>query len=188
MDTGLESDLTRVLNDLDTGDRQAVAQLLPAVYADLRRLADSFFHNERQDHTLQPTALVHEAYLRLMKERPGAFENRAHFFRVAAVVMRHILVKHARDRNSIKRGGQFEKIALSDNLLQVANTDVDLVALDEALRKLTTSDPWQSQIVELRFFAGLSVAEVADVLSVSKRTVETDWAMARAWLWREMNR
>jgi RNA polymerase sigma factor (TIGR02999 family) len=188
MDVALQSDLTRVLNDLDSGDRKAAADLLPMVYADLRRLADSFFRDERRDHTLQPTALVHEAYLRLMQGKGGTFENRGHFFRVAAVVMRHILIKHARDRGRDKREGNHDEIPLADDVAITVGPDIDLIAMDEALKKLTIIDPRQGQIVELRFFAGMTVAEVAEVLAVSKRTVEEDWSMARAWLWREMDR
>jgi RNA polymerase sigma-70 factor (ECF subfamily) len=190
MHTDVPADVTRILNDLDSKDRQAVASLLPVVYADLRRLADSFFRRERNDHTLQPTALVHEAYLRLMGRRDGKFESREHFFRVAAVVMRHILVRHARDRGRLKRGGDVERVPFDEAQAAAPGglPDVDLIALDEALTRLANVDPRQSRIVELRFFAGLSAAETAEVLGVSKRTVEDDWALAKAWLWREMNR
>jgi RNA polymerase sigma factor (TIGR02999 family) len=188
MHTDLPADITRILNDLDIKDRRALGDLLPVVYADLRRLADSFFRRERADHTLQPTALVHEAYMQLMGRREGGFDSREHFFRAAAVVMRHILVRHARDRGRLKRGGGVERVPLDDAAIGVAAPDVDLIALDEALTRLAAFDRRQSQIVELRFFAGLSVAEVAECMGLGKRTVEEDWSLAKAWLWREMNR
>jgi len=188
MHTDVPVDVTRILNDLDSKDRQAVASLLPVVYADLRRLADSYFRRERADHTLQPTALVHEAYLQLMGRRDEKFDSREHFFRAAAVVMRHLLVRHARDRGRLKRGGDNERVPFDEALAGIDLPDVDLIGLDEALTRLADVDRRQSQIVELRFFAGLSVAEVAEVLGVSKRTVEDDWTLAKAWLWREMNR
>jgi RNA polymerase sigma-70 factor (ECF subfamily) len=184
----LPVDLTRVVNDLDSKDRPAVEALLPMVYADLRRLADSFFQRERDDHTLQPTALVHEAYLRLVKAVDGKYESRVHFFRAAAVTMRHILLNHARDHARLKRGGDMDRVTLTDHAAPAGEDSVELLSLDEALKKLALRDARQAQIVELRFFAGLSVAEAADVIGVSKRTAEDDWALAKAWLWREMNR
>jgi RNA polymerase sigma factor (TIGR02999 family) len=179
-------DLTRVINDLDSRDRHAMAELLPLVYADLRRLADSFFGHERADHTLQPTALVHEAYLRLADSAGGPYENRAHFFRAAAITMRHILLQHARNRVRQKRGGGVQRVGLSEDLAVTGDGGVDLLELNDALEKLARLDARQAQIVELRYFTGLSVAEVAEILDVSKRTIEDDWTLAKAWLWREM--
>ncbi len=186
MQTDVPVDITRFLSDLDSGNRRAVAELLPVVYADLRRMADSFFRKERRDHTLQPTALVHEAYLRLVDGKGEGYQNREHFFRVAAVVMRHILIKHARARGAQKRGGEQERVPLAEEMAVELPSDVDLLALDEALTKLGELDARQAQVVELRFFAGLSVEESAEVLGVSKRTVEGDWQLARAWLWRAL--
>jgi RNA polymerase sigma-70 factor (ECF subfamily) len=179
-------DVTRILADLCGQDRTVMAELLPLVYEDLRRLADGLFSHERRDHTLQPTALVHEAYLRLMQQSPERWQSREHFFRAAAVVMRHILVNHARDRRRLKRGGAANQVPLDDGLAVFEERAIDLVALDEALSRLAEFDKRQAQIVELRFFAGLSPAEVGEVLGVSPRTVEGDWALARAWLLREI--
>jgi RNA polymerase sigma factor (TIGR02999 family) len=180
------ADLTRVISELNHQDREAVAELLPVVYADLRRLADGFFQCERADHTLQPTALVHEAYLRLIQSQ-GGFKDRAHFFRTAAMVMRHILCEHARGRGRQKRGGdRRQRQDLDETLVAADDQKTDVLELDEALQRLTAMDARQGQIVELRFFAGLSVAEVAELLGVSKRTVEEDWTLAKAWLQREL--
>jgi RNA polymerase sigma-70 factor (ECF subfamily) len=179
-------DVTRILADLNGQERAQMADLLPLVYDDLRRLADGLFRQERPDHTLQATALVHEAYLRLMQRLPAQWHSREHFFRAAAVVMRHILVNHARDRRRLKRGGMAGEVPLSESLAVFEERAVDLVALDEALMRLAELDKRQAQVVELRFFAGLSEAEVANVLGVSTRTVEGEWALARAWLLREV--
>ena len=186
MSCELPADITRILNDLDSKDRCAVADLLPVVYADLRRLVDSFFRKERRDHTLQPTALVHEAYVRLMNGDGRNYESREHFYRTAAVVMRHILIHHARDRAAQKRGGDFERVRLADDLAAEVPEELDLVALDGAITRLAGLDARQAEIVCLRFFAGLTVEETAATLKVSKRTVEQDWTMAKAWLWREL--
>jgi len=183
----LPADLTQVINRMDRQDRGAISALLPAVYADLRRLADSFFSRERQDHTLQPTALVHEAYVHLMNRAGGQYESRIHFFRAAAVTMRHILLQHARDRKRLKRGGDAQRIPLTDDVAAIEEGDIDFIALDEALIRLGELDSRQAQLVELRFFAGLTVAETAELLGVSRRTAEEEWTLAKAWLWREMN-
>lgn len=184
----LPGDVTRALVRLRGEDQSRLAEMLPLVYGDLRRLAESYFRRERQDHTLQPTALVHEAYLRLMNGRDPPIGSREHFFRAAAVVMRHILVNHARDRQRLKRGGGGEREALDDALVAFEERAVDLVALDEALERLAELDRRQTQIVELRFFGGLSMPEVAEALDCPLRTVESEWALAKAWLLREVNR
>lgn len=187
MASQLPADVTRILADLSDEDRSAMSRLLPLVYADLRRMADGLFRRERADHTLQPTALVHEAYLRLMNGSNAQWQNREHFFRAAAVVMRHILVNHARDRRRLKRGGAAGREPLDETVAAFEDRAVDLVALDEALQRLAALDARQASIVELRFFAGLTMPDVADLLNVSLRTVENDWALARAWLLREVS-
>lgn len=164
--------------------------LFALVYDELRRLAANALQSERRDHTLQPTALVHEAYLRLASEPEPRWENRAHFLAVAARAMRRILVDHARSRNAQKRGSGGARIALEDieSSLVDPGQDVDLLALDEALLRLTELDPRQAQIVELRFFGGLTVEETAVTVGASARTVKRDWQMSRAWLKREIAR
>jgi RNA polymerase sigma factor (TIGR02999 family) len=181
------SDITRILASLSDGDRAAAAELLPLVYDELRTLADRYMRDERSDHTLQATALVHEAYLKIVGGEPAKWEDRSHFFRVAAAVMRYILVNHARDRRRIKRGGDRRKLPLDEAVAMFEGSALDLVALDEALVKLASFDSRMSRVVELRFFAGLTVQEVAEVLDVSPRTVESDWSTARLWLMRELD-
>ena len=181
------SEVTRMLADLDRGDPAALARLLPLVYDELRHLADSFLRRERAGHTLQPTALVHEAYLRLV-DQPLRLENRAHFFGVAAQAMRCILVDHARARLAAKRGGGGQRLALEDAAGLSDERELDLVALDDALRSLSALDPQQSRVVELRFFGGLTIEETAAVLRVSPATVKRDWQTARAWLHREIKK
>lgn len=182
------SEVTRILATLSDGDRAAAAELLPVVYGELRALADRQLRKERIDHTLQATALVHEAYLRLVKGEPVTWENRGHFFRVAAAVMRHILVNHARDRGRLKRGGGRQKVPLDDAVAVFEERALDLVALDEALTRLAGYDVRPSRVVELRFFGGLTVDETAEVLGVSPRTVEGDWSTAKLWLLREISK
>lgn len=178
--------VTRLLADLQRGDRSALDELLPIVYDELRRLADSYLSRERPDHTLQPTALVHEAYLRLVDQREVNWQNRAQFFGLAAEMMRRILVNHARDRRAAKRGGGARRLSLDEAVSFFEQRDVELVALDEALNRLAALDPQQGRIVELRFFGGLSIEETAEVLAVSPATVKRDWRMAKAWLHRAM--
>lgn len=178
---------TRLLVDLGRGDPSAAARLLPLVYDELRALAGRYFRRQRSDHTLQPTALVHEAFLRLVDQTHAQWNDRAHFFAVAAQAMRQILINHALARAAAKRGGGRARIALAEDLAPAAEHEFDALALDEALKQLAELDERKARIVELRFFGGLSVEEVAEVLGVSKTTVESDWRMARAWLSRALS-
>jgi len=181
--------VTQLLNDWSKGDQNALNQLMPLVYAELRRLAASYLSRERSDHTLQPTALVNEAYLRLIDQNGVAWENRAQFFGIAAQMMRRILVNHARDRHADKRGGpELLRVSLDDAISFFEERDVNLVALDEALTRLEEMDQRQSQIVELRFFGGLTIEEVAAQLHTSPATVKREWATAKLWLQRELSR
>jgi RNA polymerase sigma factor (TIGR02999 family) len=179
------SRVTELLRRWREGDQEALDSLVPLVYEELRRVAHNHLRQERSDHTLQSTALVHEAYLRLV-EGAVEFQNREHFFAVASQLMRQILVDYARRHRSLKRDGGY-KLAL-DEAIKLPAKDVDLVDLDDALKELARMDAQQSRIVELRFFAGLSIAETAKILSLSHATVERSWASARAWLFRQLNR
>ncbi len=174
---------TQLLLAWGAGDRQALDQMLPLVYQELHRLAAHYLSRERPDHTLQPTALVHEAYLRLVNQRDVDWRNRAQFLGLAAGMMRRILVNHARDRGAAKRGGIREQVSLSLVDAPSGGADVELIALEEALERLAVLDPRKARVVELRFFGGLTMEEVAEVLSVSRPTVERDWSFARAWLY-----
>lgn len=178
--------VTQMLVDWSQGHREAAVQLMPLVYDELRLIARGYLQRERSDHTLQATALVHEAYLRLVDQTQLTWKNRAHFFGVAAQVMRRILVDHARRHRAEKRGGDWAKVELDEALLSASSRPVDLIALDEALLGLAKLDPRQSQIVELRFFGGLTIEDAAEVLDVSARTVRRDWRIAKAWLRREI--
>ena len=169
------------------GNQDALSALLPLIYDELRHIASSYLRHERPDHTLQTTALVHEAYLRLAGQQDLGWKNRAHFRAIAATTMRRILVEHARARGRNKRGGSAERVVLDDAVALTASGPIELVAVDQALTRLEHLDRQQAQIVELRFFAGLSVEETAEVLSISATTVKRDWAMARAWLRRELD-
>jgi RNA polymerase sigma factor (TIGR02999 family) len=179
-----------MLANVAAGDPDAAASLFALVYDELRRLAASALRRERPDHTLQATALVHEAYLRLADEPDARWENRAHFLAVAAQAMRRILVDHARGRNAQKRGGGDVRRSLDglEGIVAAEGPEVDLLALDEALGRLAVFDPRQARVVELRFFGGLTVEETAAVTGLSDRTVKREWQMARAWLRREMAR
>jgi RNA polymerase sigma factor (TIGR02999 family) len=169
------------------GDEESLRRLVPVVYNELRRLAHHYLRGERPDHTLQTTALVHEAYLGLMKAPPSEFENRAHFFAVCANLMREILVQYARRRNAAKRGGGYKlTLDLTDALPQSRN--LDLIPLDDALQELAKLDPQQSRIVELRFFGGLSIEETSHVLGISAATVKRHWTTAKVWLYDEISR
>ena len=180
--------VTELLARWSNGEEDAREKLVPLVYDELRRLARRCLVGRPQDNTLQSTALVHEAYLRLVGRNEVHWQNRAHFFAVAARLMRGILVDHARMRHASKRGGNNLTLTLDDALAPAKQREVDLVALDDALNALSTLDPKQGQLVELRFFAGLSIEDTSHVLGVSPATVKRDWATARAWLYREMNR
>ena len=169
------------------GDRQALDSLMPLVYVELRRLAHHYLQRERSDHTLQSTALVHEAFLRLAGQNPPQWQNRAHFFGIAAHVMRQILVEYARAHSAVKRGGAGAcKLTLDEALDFSKKVDVDVIALDGALDRLSELDPQQSRIVELRFFAGLTIEDTSEVMGISPATVKRDWTSARAWLHREI--
>lgn len=179
-------DVTRLLESWSDGDKAALGELVPIVYRELRGLAASYIRRERPDHTLQPTALVHEAYMRLVDQTHARSPNRAHFFAVAANLMRQILVNHAERHRAVKRGGG-NKVVLEDGAAAVTPRSVDLIALDHALNKLALLDPRQGRIVELRFFGGLTEEEIAKVLGVSPITVKRDWRIARAVLHRELD-
>ncbi len=177
-------DVTRLLQDWSEGDEGAAERLMPLVYDELRRLARDYLRRERPGHTLQPTALVNEAYLKLVDQRDARWQSRAHFYGVAAQLMRRILVDHARAHEAEKRGGEFQKLSLDENLDAAGGErDVNLVALDDALNRLAEMDPQKSKIVELRFFGGLSIEETAEVLGIGTATVIRQWRMAKAWLY-----
>ncbi|HEY0079786.1 MAG TPA: sigma-70 family RNA polymerase sigma factor [Pyrinomonadaceae bacterium] len=183
MTTPLPKDVTQLLIDWSDGKREALDKLLPLVYDELRQLAERYLRRERKDHTLQATALVHEAYLKLIDQRSVHWQNRAHFFGVAAQAMRRILVDHARGHQAVKRGSGDIKISLDENLLVSDERAAELVALDDAMNALAEIDPQKSQIVELRFFGGLSIEETAEVLGIGTATVIRQWRMAKAWLY-----
>lgn len=179
-------EITRWLVAYQSGDQSAFERLLPLVNDELHRRAMQFFSRERSGHTLQPTALVNEVYLRLVNQREATWQNRAQFFAIAAQMMRRILVSHARSRQAAKRGGAEQRIILQEGLAAAPDRDVNLLALDEALKKLETIDLEKSRMVELRFFSGLSVVETAEVMGVSPRTIDRQWQTAKAWLYREI--
>lgn len=183
-----EAPVTALLQQLRDGDPQAAEQLLPVIYGELHEIARKSFHDQREGHTLQPTALVNEAWLRLVGGNLGDFQGRRHFLRVAATAMRHILVDHARAKNQIKRGKRANVAPESLDLVMAVfeERSLDVLALHEALEKLTEFDERMARVVELRFFGGHSMPEVAEILDVSATTVERVWRLARAWLQREM--
>jgi RNA polymerase sigma factor (TIGR02999 family) len=183
------SDPTRLLTRASAGDSKAVSQLMPLVYNELRRIAASYLRRERPGQTLQATALVHEAYVRLISEKSHTWQNRTHFLAIAALSMRQILVQRARARKTIKRGGDPARITLDDALLPAAKSGpgaIDLVALDVALDRLAAVSERQARVVELRYFGGLEIEEIAEVLDISPATVKRDWTVARAFLKREL--
>lgn len=180
--------VTVLLERWRSGDRAALDALMPLVYEELRRLARHYLKQERPDHTLQSTALVHEAYVRLVGQDLPEWKSRAHFFGVAARLMRQILVDHARTHHAAKRGGDTPKLTLDENIADSTARTWDILALNDALNHLSEISRQQSDIVELRFFSGLSIEETSDVLGVSPATVKRNWVAARAWLFREMNR
>lgn len=179
--------VTQLLIDWSRGDQAALDKLMPLVYSELRRLATNYLRRERQGHTLQPTALVNEAYLKLIDQRNAKWQNRAQFFGISAQLMRRILVDHARQHQAAKRGGSAQqRLSITSAEGLVKQPEIDLLALNEALEELRKMDPQQERIVELKFFGGLSIEETAEVLGVGHATVERDWKMARAWLRRQL--
>jgi len=181
--------ITELLRAWGDGKAEAMDELLPLVYDDLRRRAAGYLRQERPDHTLQTTALVHEAYLKLVDQREVDWKNRDHFFAIAAQAMRRILVDHAKSRHRAKRGGEAEDVRLEDELLAAADANgIDIAALDEALSRLAAFDPQQEKLVELRYFAGLSLDETAKALDISRATAAREWQVAKAWLYRELTR
>lgn len=179
-------EITRLLDEIKHGERGAVDKLIPLIYSDLRKMARRYFRGERKDHTLEPTALVHEVYIRLVRDPNKIWENRSHFFAAAAILMRKLLIDYARKRNTDRGGGKLVKLSL-DVVEIVENRDYwKLLLFDRALAKLQKEDPRQAQVVLLRFYGCLTEEEVAEVIGVSSRTVKRDWAVARAWLHREM--
>ena len=187
MDNGSPEEITRLLADWGRGDREALDRLAPLVHAELRRLARRQMNRERPGHTLQATALVNEAYLRLAGQDDFQYKDRAHFFAVCAQVMRHVLIDHARSHARDKRGGGALRVSLGEAEGLDAGRAAELVALDEALRELEEFDPQKGRIVELRYFAGLGVEETAEVLGISPTTVRREWRRAKAWLYRSMS-
>jgi len=181
-----DADITALLVDWNNGDKSAMDKLLPLVERELHRLAHSYMRREDPDHTLQTTALINETYLRLVDQRKVQWQNRAHFFGIAAQIMRRILLNYARDQNRLKRGGKAIHVELEEAFVMTEEKDRELIALNDALDMLEELDERKSKVVELRFFGGLSVEEVAEVLKISPVTVMRDWAFAKAWLSREM--
>jgi RNA polymerase sigma factor (TIGR02999 family) len=184
-----QGDITRILAELrDAGPEEALDRLVPVVYAELRVIARAHLRRERPDHTLPPTALLHEAYLRLLGSKYPPWNDRRHFFHAAAQAMRRILVEHARKRARVKRGGNPVRVSLSGIEPASEQDQAQLLALDDAIRRLEEQDPQAAEVVHLRFFAGLSVEETAGALGVSERTVKREWAFARAWLYDALGR
>ncbi len=183
-----EKPITQILIELKNGETDALAELLPLVYNELRRLAGSHLRRERDNHTLQPTALVHEAYLRLLGQKEIEWQNRAHFFGIAARLMREILIEYARMKNRQKRGGEYKTvIALDDAVSFVSQKQLDITAVDDALNKLEKLDERQARIVEMKFFGGLTIEEIAEVLSVSPATVKREWSSAKLLLYKMLS-
>jgi RNA polymerase sigma-70 factor (ECF subfamily) len=181
-------EITQLLKRLSGGDRAAESRLVSLVYAELRRLAARYMQRERRDHTLQPTALVHEAYLKLIEQRRVDWQSRAHFYCVAARLMRRILVDHAREVKASKRAGSRYRVPLEADVARTEEKSGELLAIDQALDRLLKHNPRQAQIVELRFFGGCSEEEIAHMLAISVRTVKRDWSVARAWLYAELSK
>jgi RNA polymerase sigma factor (TIGR02999 family) len=180
--------ITQLLVAWNGGDKDALDQLIPIVYEELRRQASRYLRQELPGHTLQTTALIHEAYLRLIDQKSVQWQNRAQFFGIAAQLMRRILVDHARTKHRAKRGGSAVRVSLADATAVTQDANLDLVELDQALNRLSEIDPQQGKIVELRFFSGLNVEETAAALNISPATVKRDWSVAKAWLHREIYR
>ena len=188
MSTPKPNDATQMLTELCRGDASAAERLLPLVYFELRALAGSYFRHQRPDHTLQPTALVHEAFVRLIDQTDVKWKDKTHFFAVAATATRQILTDHARRSRAAKRGGDWEQVTLDDAVKPLDEKRIDLIALDDAMTRLSEFDRRKHRIVELRFFGSLSVEEVARFIDVSKTTVESEWRAARAWLNYELSK
>ncbi len=180
-------EITRLLAEWSNGSQEALDKLYPMVYEELRRIARRYMRRERPDHTLQTTALINEAYLRMIDQKNVHWENRAHFFSISARIMRRILIDHARKHQYAKRGGGAKKVSLDETAIVAKERAAELLMLDEALMTLEERDPRRSQVVELRFFGGLSNEEIASVLKISPNTVTRDWNMARAWLYKELS-
>ncbi len=188
MSSPCPENVTQLLKAWSSGEEQALDQLIPLVYTELRRLAHRYMGGEREAHTLQSTALVHEAYERLVDLKDVTWQNRAHFFAVSAQMMRRILVDYARARRYSKRGGEWQRVPLDEAIAVFGDRKTDVVALDDALHALAAMDPRKSRIVEMRYFGGLSIKETAEVLEVSEETVQRDWRLAKVWLLRELTR
>jgi RNA polymerase sigma factor (TIGR02999 family) len=188
MSESSSQEVTQLLLAWHQGEKEALDKLMPIVYEELRRLAHSYMRGERKGHILQTTALVNEAYIRLLDCSKVSWQNRAHFLSISAQLMRRILVDYARSRHYLKRGGAASKISLEENQIVSSGIDPDLIELDEALKALSAVDARKSQVVELRFFGGLTAEETAEVLAVSPDTVLRDWKLARSWLAREMKK
>jgi RNA polymerase sigma factor (TIGR02999 family) len=180
------TDVTRILNAIEQGDAKAANELLPLVYEELRLLAAQKLSQEKPGQTLQATALVHEAYIRLVEGENQSWNSRGHFFKAAAEAMRRILVENARRKRRLKRGGNRDKVSLDDVDLAIGSLPGDVVALDEALAKLAEEKPLMVKVIELRYFAGLTLGQIAEILGVSERTVSSYWTYAKAWLYREI--
>jgi len=180
------TDVTRILNAIERGDAKATDQLLPLVYEELRILAAQRLSHEKPGQTLQATALVHEAYLRLVGSDAAGWDNRGHFFKAAAEAMRRILVENARRKRSEKRGGNREKVGFSEAILTIDGPNEDLVALDEALRRLEEEDATLSELIKMRYFAGLTLEQISKIMGIGRRTADRYWALGRAWLYREL--
>jgi RNA polymerase sigma factor (TIGR02999 family) len=182
------SDVTRILNAIERGDAKATDELLPLVYEELRLLAAQKLSHEAPGQTLQATALVHEVYLRLVGDDPRGWENRGHFFAAAAEAMRRILVERARHRQSARHGGGLHRVTLDEAILAIDDPKEDLLALDDALDRLAREDEQLATVVKLRYFAGLTLSQIAEVMGVTRRTVDRHWALGRAWLYQEMTK
>ena len=187
--TNASEDVTRLLVQWSGGDREALDRLLPFIYGELHRIAERQFRRERVDNTLQPTALVNELYLRLIKQSGVNWKNRSQFFGIAAKIMRQVLVDRARERNATKRGSGNYKLDLTDvGDIPEKTESLDLLALDQALERLASFDEQQTRIVEMKFFGGLSIEETAEAMGISRATVKRDWALAKAWLFLEIKK
>lgn len=186
METSDQKNISLILKDWSSGNREAVDALMPVIYDELKKIAAQYLRKERINHTLQPTELAHEAYLKLIDISNVNWQDRAHFFAVSAQVIRHILVDHARARATDKRGGAAEKIVLDEAISFSKEDDTDVLALDEALKSLAEFDEQQSKIVELRFFGGLTIEETAAVMRLSPATIKREWTLAKAWLFKRL--